>query len=250
MYFSPACWKTSAAVDRELNKLSGKTAKLQGLKENIRMRVLGLGWSDLATPWSKNGKAFSTAQLATHLKLIISKQRTRHIPEKPPANLPTRKVLPNLGTVTADVIDIDMANLECSDEFENKARTTKQEREAAGVGDRFALMQPHSQPVVDCSLIGTRLDVCHKYDLNDGSNGSQLHWSQGVVILVSDGTNIVKIGSRTACYNAGEAVIIRWDANPVANEESTESIQCLKPRQFNPVTHSDGSWRLDLDVAP
>jgi hypothetical protein len=111
-------------------------------------------------------------------------------------------------------------------------------------------MQPYSQPVVDCSLIGTRLDVCHKYDLSDDSNGSQLRWSQGLVILLSDGNNIVKIGARTACYNAGEAVMIRWDPNPAMNEESTESIQCLKPRQFNPDIHSDGSWRLDLDVAP
>jgi hypothetical protein len=90
------------------------------------------------------------------------------------------------------------------------------------VGDQFAQMQLYSQPVVDCSLIGTRLDVCHKYDLSDSSNGSQLRWSQGLVILVSDGTNIVKIGARTACYNAGKVVMIRWDANPAMNEPSNE----------------------------
>jgi hypothetical protein len=44
--------------------------------------------------------------------------------------------------------------------------------------------------------------------------------------------------------------MMRWDANPAMNKESTESIQYLKPRQLNPAIHSDGSWRLDLDAAP
>ena len=43
MVNSQACWKTSAQVDRELKKLKSKSAKLDGLKENIRMCVLGLG---------------------------------------------------------------------------------------------------------------------------------------------------------------------------------------------------------------
>ena len=134
-------------------------------------------------------------------------------------------------------------------EFEDSARTTKVEWEAAGVGDRFTLMQPFAPPVVDSSLIGTRLDVCHKYDHINGTSESQLRWSQGVVTVVSNGKNIVKIGARTACYKVGKAVMIRWDANQAMNEESTESVQCLKPRQYNPLIHSDGSWWINLDVA-
>ena len=56
MYFSPACWKTENIVDRELQKLKSKSAKLYALKENIRIRVIGLGWSEFSMTWSKDGK--------------------------------------------------------------------------------------------------------------------------------------------------------------------------------------------------
>ena len=53
MYNSEACWRVNRDVDRGLKKLKSNTAKINALKENIRMRVLGLGWIDLSTPWSK-----------------------------------------------------------------------------------------------------------------------------------------------------------------------------------------------------
>ena len=50
---SAACWKTVAVAERELEKCSSKSAKLEALKEQIKIRTLGLGWADLTTPWSK-----------------------------------------------------------------------------------------------------------------------------------------------------------------------------------------------------
>ena len=97
MFNSQACWRTSGQVDRELKRLNSKSAKLDGLKENIRMRVLGLGWKDLHTAWSKNGKEYTVNELSNHLKKIISHQRTREIPNKPPVELPERKQLPTFG---------------------------------------------------------------------------------------------------------------------------------------------------------
>ena len=35
MYHSDACWRTNREVDRESKKLTSKSAKLNGLKENI-----------------------------------------------------------------------------------------------------------------------------------------------------------------------------------------------------------------------
>eukprot|EP00978_Attheya_sp_CCMP212_P049762 scaffold706154_cov157-Attheya_sp.AAC.1 len=61
-------------------------------------------------------------------------------------------MLPNLGMQTQDVVQIDEAHLGSNAEFEDKARTEKMDREANGVGDRFAQMQPYSQPAVDFSL--------------------------------------------------------------------------------------------------
>ena len=62
------------------------------------MRVIGLGCEDLSTHWYKNGKAFTPEDLASHLKMMASKQRSRSIPTKPPVFLPAQKALPQLET--------------------------------------------------------------------------------------------------------------------------------------------------------
>ena len=75
MYHSLACWKSTAMVERELKKLTSKTAKVYALKENIRMRVLGLGWTDLAITWSNRGVQLSVSELTSYLKAIIVHQK-------------------------------------------------------------------------------------------------------------------------------------------------------------------------------
>ena len=59
VFYSGTCWNTADAVDRDLKNLNNKSSKLLSLKENIRIRVIGLGWEDRITHWSKNGKAFT-----------------------------------------------------------------------------------------------------------------------------------------------------------------------------------------------
>ena len=99
-------------------------------------------------------------------------------------------------------------------------------------------------PAIDASLVGKRLDVCFEYELDEG--GTQLFWSQGEVTLVSNGKNIVIPKKRTACYKAGEAVMIRWDASEERGEESTETAQRLLKTKWNPKKHCHGGWRLDV----
>lgn len=54
MYHSSACWKGDPKiVTRELKKLSSDFAKYTAIKENIRMRVQGLGWEQFDHAWSK-----------------------------------------------------------------------------------------------------------------------------------------------------------------------------------------------------
>ena len=196
-YNSAACWKTPSSVDRELCKLKSKTAKITALKENIRIHVLGLGCVDLATPWSKNGKEFTIEYLSRHLKMCISQQQKRRIPKAPPVPLPDRKQLPSLGTQSQDLVAIDITHTLGSVQFEDNANSVRVERELAGMGDRYSELQPTSRPTIDKKLIGKRLDICEKYNLNDG--GSGLRWSQEEVIEISDGKNILKPGARNTC---------------------------------------------------
>ena len=247
MFGSAACWMSSRAVDIELRKLTSKSAKLSCLKENIRIRTLGLGWVDLAIPWSCNGKDLSPEELVRHLKLIIKEQKKRDIPSKPMIDLPKRKELPILGNKTKDLKNIDSLNVSKGGSFEDKATEMRDEREAAGIGDRFAAIQPMSRPTINKQLIGKRLDVCLIYELDVG--GTELRWCQGEVILISDGSNILKPGARTAKFKAGEAVRIRWDANIDRNEPVHTTAQRLLPTKWNPKgKHSDGCWRFDLKV--
>eukprot|EP00965_Chrysotila_dentata_P021159 700541-Pleurochrysis_carterae.AAC.1 len=87
---SAACWKTAAHAEAELVKLKSKTARAGALKEQIRIRVLGL---------------------LTHLKTIIALQRTRSLPTKPPVQALERKSMPQLGKRTTDVAKLDAAEV-------------------------------------------------------------------------------------------------------------------------------------------
>ena len=125
------------------------------------------------------------------------------------------------------------------------AHAIRNKREADGVGDRYAGLQPMSRPNIDQSLLGKRLDVCEKYTLEEG--GTELRWSQGTVVKISNGSNILKCGARTAKFKKGEAVLIKWDANPARNEIESTSAQRLLHSKWNPKqTHTAGSWRFDF----
>eukprot|EP00965_Chrysotila_dentata_P179209 5918272-Pleurochrysis_carterae.AAC.1 len=43
-----SCWRTATQADAELAKLKSKSTKLAALKEQVRIRVLGLGWSKIS----------------------------------------------------------------------------------------------------------------------------------------------------------------------------------------------------------
>lgn len=247
MYDSPARWRTPADVTREVGKLKSKSAKLAALKEQIRIRTLGLGWADLHHAWSKDGTDFEPRVLALHLKVIIAAEATRPIPSTPPVPLPARKVLPTLGETACDVAALDAKQMDGAAAFDQKARAEVERREAEGEGDRYEQCQPTSRPAV-ATLLGKRLDYLFEYAHASGG-GSDLRWSQGVVTLVSDGTNIYKPGAVSAKFKAGEGVNIKWDACPGRGEaESSTTAVALLPSKWNPRSGEprEGWWRLDV----
>ena len=46
------------------------------LKDNIEIRVIGFGWQQFKTTWSKDGKQKSIQQLEERLKEIIRLEKT------------------------------------------------------------------------------------------------------------------------------------------------------------------------------
>ncbi len=91
--------------------------------------------------------------------------------------------------------------------FAGDCNKERGDREADCFGCVHGDMQPPSAPDIDDELCGQRLEVCCDYDLEEG--GSELCWSQGTVMLVSDGKNIMKPGKRAhTYYPKGYAVMI------------------------------------------
>ena len=109
MAHSPRFWSTKTMARDHFKSLTSLTARLDAVKEQIRIRVLGFGWKDLHHPWSRDGKAFTPQQLLDHLvAVILPEESKRGIPDKPEMNLPSLKNLPQLGQKTADVDTLEM----------------------------------------------------------------------------------------------------------------------------------------------
>jgi len=120
MYHSDACWKTAAAARGNFDELGSETAKREAVKDQIRIRVNGLGWKDLHHAWSLKGLDYTANQLLQHLmmKVIPAQNDGRVIPESPSINLPSRKNMQQLGTRTLDVDDLDKRKEDEMEEFE------------------------------------------------------------------------------------------------------------------------------------
>ena len=88
------------------------------------MRVIGLGWEYLSTQCSKNVNSFTPEELASHIKMIVSKQRSRSTPSKLPFLLPVQKSLPQLSTQEPDIFTMNESHLETNDEFEHHSIRT------------------------------------------------------------------------------------------------------------------------------
>jgi len=201
MYFSPRRLKDAAAVDELLGKLTSKTAKLDEMKEQIRIRVLGLGWDDLHHPWSKDKKEFSFEELAAHLKnKIIPEESKREIPSKPPVKSLDRKELPILGTQSADVIKLNVISGEKEKELRETAEKIRDERELEGIGDRYEEMQPLIPPDVDEELLDCRIEICAR-------RGEMNHWHSGRVIGLLSRANWVQIHYDAEVLDPGEEPI-------------------------------------------
>lgn len=147
---STVCWKTCRKVDNELKLLGSMSTRCDALKDQIKMRVLRLSWEDCHHPWSKGGELFSPNALATHLKDGISKKhRKREIPPKPLVDLPTRKSLPILGSLSPDIVRHDAAKAKEEIKLMEAAEKRMKKLEEKGYGDRFAYIQQRLAPKVD-----------------------------------------------------------------------------------------------------
>ena len=77
------------------------------MKDQIRIRVLGLGWYDWHHPWSAAGHEFTGEDLVEHIKKLMKRDKNRKISAKPSVDITTRNKLTVLGTISPDIIRLD-----------------------------------------------------------------------------------------------------------------------------------------------
>ena len=247
---SAACWRTCNRVDHELKAITSETTKREALKDQIRMRVLGLGWEDCHHPWLSGGVVFTPQQLATHLKNnIIKKHSKRQIPPKPPVDLPKRKSLPVLGTLSPDIVRRDAERAAEEIKLIESAEKLMKELEEKGFGDRFADMQQRSAPKVDMSLKGKRLEVLCRYFEEDGT--PFFCWAKctvdGMPEKEAKKTGGSKNGKRTRGDNGSDndTAIVTWDDEYCVKGGAATTRQKLPKNKWN--KHGPGAWRFVLE---
>ena len=164
MYKSDTCWTNYNTVTKMLRRLKSETAKIEALKENIRLQVIGCGWSQFAITWSHRGKKRSVVELTAHLKMIIKQEKKLTVPSDPAIELPTRAELPVLGIATQQLIDSNNTAQIDEAQFRKDAEEMRQQREARGEGSIFSVLQPLVCPESD-ELVDKRIDVLYPFEL-------------------------------------------------------------------------------------
>ena len=87
MAHSLAFWKTKPIPNREYNKLESRMAKLNAVRDQIQIHVIGFRWKDIHHPWSKEGHVYSSDDLFQYLvNKIIPPPTVRGIPDSPTMN--------------------------------------------------------------------------------------------------------------------------------------------------------------------
>lgn len=223
-------------VASALERIPAKGKKLDYLKDQIRIRVQGFGWSDLHVAWSVKNVDKTIEELTAELETILTEEVARGAPtEEPVASMP-RKTLKQLGAPIAQletlraVVDADEA------EFRRRVdRESEEQRERR----KHTVEQPGAPPPADASLVGKHIEYLDSVELDGGT--WSLHWFSGEIKQVSDGT--VPKGGRSR-QNWGEGFCyIEFDAQ--GDDDPTFQWLLLRPNKWNGSTK--GCWRLDLD---
>jgi hypothetical protein len=97
-YHSPRCWWTIEDADNNYKKMGSGEKRLKGIKEQLLMRSLGIGWNESYHAWSKDGQPYTSTHLFRFFKQeVIPLAGKLDVPGEPPLNLPLPPEIQSLG---------------------------------------------------------------------------------------------------------------------------------------------------------
>ena len=250
--------KTSGAVTARLEQMvhadgRPKEAPQKAyLREQIEMRVLGLGWTQFETAWSsgKDKHIGSIAHLRKHLDEILvhemGQRRLKRIPTEAAAPEMKARTMKELGTATCDSKELAAKALFSVEEVRLAAIAEQARRDEAGEDDVLEREQPEDPPPLDDSLVGKRLEICWKYYSTE-TDEPLLIWSPCEVVKVADGTSD-KASERCKKMLPAGAVLVKWAEDKDREEKETLGWKVLLPKKFN--KHTQYGWRYDPRDVP
>ena len=218
LYQSDECWNTVDEVDRGLARLSD-SQKLKAVKEQIKMRSIGLEHMELHHAWTRNRVAYTWQELATHLKDVsIPAQQGLDVPSNPQPQMPMRK-LPQLGKLASDVAAINETREKATVDFIDEAKLKKDEKYAGDLIEKSLVELPKTD-----ELLGRR--IAKMFEFEEPCGKKQNDWCVGEVVAVKS--------LRT------QTVHVEWDKQYLRPGEPTVQEEKLLRSKYN--KSSSGGW--------
>ena len=257
-----AALATSAAVmaiaDATARKRKAAQLQLDYLREQIEMRVIGLGFVEFTPAWSssKDEEIGTVEDLTTLLKEILMEECERDccgdLPDAAVVPVMKRKQFKQLGDPTNQATELATTIKALSgDELLALAQRKRVQLEEAGEIDEVGDEQQEEAPTLDDSMVGTELEVCWRYwrpptdeEKAAGEKRKKIGekiWCEGKVEQVANGTTDKESVRCKNLLKAG-ALRIRWPADPVRKEPETLSWHVFQDADWNQDAHL--GWRF------
>jgi hypothetical protein len=236
------------------------------LRQQVEMRVNGLGWQDLAVTWQHSGESLdeSVSRLKGHLKDVLIEEAVRMrrgevVWDGTRLVTPSEAALPDfeaksrkqLGTRSADAEELASRALCSPEQIAAASERERERREAAGFTDPVQMQMPR-EPILTLP-VGTQLEVCWGLYKATEDNSNAKMWCPCKVLRVADGDTdkgrdgqALSAGARKLAPRG--MVLVEWEPDPERGEtESTTMWLLLDPRPGKWNGDGHRAWRYHSD---
>jgi hypothetical protein len=246
-----------------VHAIASNQLKLDYLREQIDMRVIGLGFVEFKTAWSSsNDETVGTVDdLTAQLHDILVEERERRDCSELPAvavvPVMKRKTFRALGDPTVQAGQLaDCIKAVPGEELLLLAEQRRMELEEAGEVDRLGDNMFENAPPLDDEVVGTQLEVCWRYwraptaeEIAKGERRKKIGvkiWCEGEITHVANGTTTRENPESARCKKLAKAgaVRIRWpeDLSRDVPEPVSYTWHILQDETWNADVHL--GWRF------
>jgi hypothetical protein len=234
--------------------------------------------------WKEKDEASDAqiARLTGHLKDVLREESTRRrrgeIPNEPPMPSFQAKSLKQLGTPTADSLELAKRALCSPEQLAAAIERERERRRTAGFADDVQATQPPQAPKLDGGLVGAQLEICwcalarsriarldppactcpshgcarptlRHYTSTEDNKTKVPIWCPCKVVRVADGvadkgSNNKELSANARAIAPRGMTLVEWEADPDRGEQVATTVwYLLDPRKWN-ADHTHRAWRF------